>query len=44
MLAHQQIEAFLGPHFNLYLLATVVLILATGIGASLADRKWRRVG
>jgi len=44
MLAHHQIEAFLGPHFNLYLLATVVLILATGIGASLADRKWRRVG
>jgi tellurite resistance protein TerC len=42
MLTHHQLEHFLGPHFNLYLLATVILILATGIGASLIDQRWRR--
>jgi tellurite resistance protein TerC len=42
MLAHHQIQELLGPHFNLYLLATVILILASGIGASLIDQRWRR--
>jgi tellurite resistance protein TerC len=41
MLAHQQIKHLLGPHFNLYLLATVILILAAGIGASLIEQRWR---
>jgi tellurite resistance protein TerC len=35
MLAHHWLEAFLGEHFNLYMLAAIVLILGTGIGASM---------
>jgi tellurite resistance protein TerC len=38
MLAHQQIEAVLGEHFNLYLLGLVLLILAIGVVASLLHR------
>jgi tellurite resistance protein TerC len=41
MLAHHQIKDMLGPHFNLYLLATVILILTTGIAASLIEQRWR---
>ena len=35
MLAHNWLHDFLGEHFNLYMLAAIVLILGTGIGASL---------
>ena len=38
MLAHQSIEAAIGEHFNLYLLALVLLILAIGVVASLIHR------
>ena len=41
MLAHTQLEHLLGPRFNLFLLATVILILAGGVLASIADRRWR---
>ncbi len=38
MLAHQPIEDALGENFNLYLLGVVLLILATGVVASLLHR------
>ena len=41
MLAHTQLEHLLGPQFNLFLLGTVILILAGGVLASIADRRWR---
>ena len=41
MLAHTQLEHLLGPRFNLFLLATVILILAGGVLASIAERRWR---
>jgi tellurite resistance protein TerC len=41
MLAHSYLEHLLGQHFNLYLLATVILILAGGVLASLAEQRWR---
>jgi tellurite resistance protein TerC len=40
MLAHTWFERVLGEHFNLYLLATVILILATGVLVSLIDTRW----
>ncbi|HEV7302375.1 MAG TPA: TerC family protein [Tepidisphaeraceae bacterium] len=40
MMTHTQLKALLGEHFNLYLLAVVLLILAGGVVASLvADRR-----
>ena len=40
MLAHSQIKALLGAHFNLYLLGLVLLILAAGVVASMiANRR-----
>jgi tellurite resistance protein TerC len=40
MMTHTQLKAWLGEHFNLYLLGVVLLILATGVAASLlADRR-----
>lgn len=41
MLAHTQLEHLLGPHFNLYLLAAVLGILATGVLVSLIELRWR---
>ena len=35
MLTHVQLKAWLGPNFNLYLLAVVVSVLAAGVGVSL---------
>ena len=35
MMTHAWLKAFLGAHFNLYLLGVVLLILAAGVGASL---------
>jgi tellurite resistance protein TerC len=35
MLAHEWLHEILGEYFNLYMLAAIVLILGTGIGASL---------
>ena len=35
MLAHHWLQQWLGEHFNLYMLAAIVLILGTGISASL---------
>jgi tellurite resistance protein TerC len=35
MMTHVWLKQLLGPHFNLYLLAVVLLILATGVVASL---------
>jgi tellurite resistance protein TerC len=35
MMTHAWLKALLGPHFNLYLLGVVLLILAAGIGVSL---------
>ena len=43
MLAHSWLEELLGPNFNLYLLATVLLILATGVLASIVAMRWRGV-
>ena len=43
MLAHAPIKAMLGEHFNLYLLAAVMLILATGVIASIIANKRRAV-
>ena len=40
MLAHSWLERVLGPNFNLYLLAMVVLILGMGVLVSLVDRRW----
>jgi tellurite resistance protein TerC len=43
MMTHAWLKAILGPHFNLYLLGVVLLILATGVAASLfATRRDRR--
>jgi tellurite resistance protein TerC len=45
MMTHAWLKALLGPHFNLYLLAVVLLILASGVAASLvAARRDRRPG
>jgi tellurite resistance protein TerC len=41
MLAHTQLEHLLGPNFNLYLLAAVLGILATGVLVSLIELRWR---
>jgi tellurite resistance protein TerC len=41
MLAHSWLEAWLGPNFNLYLLATVLVILATGVVASIVSLRLR---
>jgi tellurite resistance protein TerC len=41
MLAHSWLERVLGPAFNLYLLATVLVILATGVLLSLVERSGR---
>ena len=42
MMTHVWLKALVGQHFNLYLLAVVLLILAAGIGASLeASRRER---
>jgi tellurite resistance protein TerC len=41
MLAHSWLERMLGPDFNLYLLATVVVILGAGVLASLVGLRWR---
>jgi tellurite resistance protein TerC len=44
MLTHSWLEQVLGPDFNLYLLAAVLLILGTGVLASMVDlRRWRRL-
>ena len=39
ILAHSVLERALGPHFNLYLLAAVMLILAVGVLASVASSR-----
>jgi tellurite resistance protein TerC len=41
MLAHSWLEHVLGPDFNLYLLAAVVLILGGGVVVSLYESRWR---
>jgi tellurite resistance protein TerC len=41
MLAHSWLEQVLGPSFNLYMLATVIVILGTGVLLSLAGREAR---
>ena len=43
MLAHGWLKATLGKHFNLYLLAVVLAILAAGVIASLVARRRARV-
>ena len=44
MMTHTQLKAWLGEHFNLYLLGLVLLILAAGVIASiLADRRRKAV-
>jgi tellurite resistance protein TerC len=40
MLAHSWLERVLGPDFNLYLLAVVLLILGTGVIVSLIEVRW----
>ncbi len=40
MLAHSWLERVLGPDFNLYLLATVLLILGAGVLVSVVELKW----
>lgn len=40
MLAHRWLEHALGPDFNLYLLAAVLLILAVGVLVSLIELRW----
>jgi tellurite resistance protein TerC len=48
MLAHHWLQHWLGEHFNLYLLGAIVLILGTGVGASMlrtqADRPEAETG
>jgi tellurite resistance protein TerC len=44
MLAHTWLEEILGASFNLYLLGAVLLVLATGVGASLLSRRWEPPG
>ena len=39
MLTHVWLKASLGPSFNLYLLAVVLLILAAGVIASIVTRR-----
>jgi tellurite resistance protein TerC len=41
MLAHTWLERVLGPDFNLYMLAAVIVILATGVLVSLVELRWR---
>ena len=41
MLAHSLAQGLLGPSFNLYLLAVVVVILGIGVIASLIELRWR---
>jgi tellurite resistance protein TerC len=41
MLAHGWLKEVLGPNFNLYLLAAVLLILGSGVLASVVALKWR---
>ncbi len=41
MLAHDWLEEALGPNFNLYLLLTVLLILAAGALISIVEVRWR---
>jgi tellurite resistance protein TerC len=41
MMTHAQLRAWLGEHFNLYLLGAVLLILAAGVGASLLANRRR---
>ena len=41
MLAHGWLKEVLGPNFNLYLLAAVLLILGGGVLASVVALKWR---
>ena len=42
MMTHVWLKTLVGQHFNLYLLAVVLLILAAGVGASLlASRRER---
>jgi len=41
MLAHTYLERVLGPDFNLYMLAAVIVILATGVLVSLVELRWR---
>ena len=41
MLAHSWLEEVLGPSFNLYMLATVIVILGTGVLLSLIGREAR---
>lgn len=41
MLAHSWLERALGPDFNLYLLALVLLILGGGVLVSIAEVRWR---
>ncbi len=40
MLAHTWFERVLGPDFNLYLLATVLVILGAGVVVSLIEVRW----
>jgi tellurite resistance protein TerC len=40
MLAHTWLEQVLGPNFNLYLLATVIVILGTGVLVSVIELRW----
>jgi tellurite resistance protein TerC len=40
MLAHSWLESMLGPNFSLYVLATVILILGSGVLVSLIDLRW----
>ena len=40
MLAHTWLERVLGPDFNLYLLATVLVILGAGVVVSLIEVRW----
>jgi TerC family integral membrane protein len=42
MIAHSWFERVLGPDFNLYMLATVIIILGTGVLVSLIELRWRQ--
>ena len=43
MLAHTWLERALGPDFNLYMLAAVIVILATGVLVSIVELRWLAV-
>lgn len=43
MLAHSWLKEVLGPDFNLYLLATILVILGFGVLASVLEDRWRSV-